>query len=131
MIRERLGLSRKAYILIIWTIVGLILTSACAGLMTNKPKRSPVPIPSSTATPFIHPTTIETSKISVSKPTAAPKTSTTKPVVKTTTTTKTTEVVYYSNCTEVKAAGKAPLYRGQPGYREGLDRDHDGVACEN
>ncbi|MFE6051339.1 excalibur calcium-binding domain-containing protein [Kitasatospora sp. NPDC056446] len=37
---------------------------------------------------------------------------------------------YYKNCTEVKAAGKAPLHRGDPGYRAGLDRDNDGVACE-
>ncbi|WP_240633449.1 excalibur calcium-binding domain-containing protein [Paenibacillus montanisoli] len=38
--------------------------------------------------------------------------------------------VYYKNCTAVKAAGKAPLYKGQPGYSTSLDRDHDGVACE-
>ena len=35
-----------------------------------------------------------------------------------------------SNCAAVRAAGKAPLYRGQPGYRPGLDRDADGIACE-
>jgi hypothetical protein len=39
--------------------------------------------------------------------------------------------LYYANCDAVRAAGKAPLYRGQPGYRSGLDRDGDGVACEN
>ncbi len=38
--------------------------------------------------------------------------------------------VYYSGCNEVRAAGKAPLYRGSPGYREGMDGDGDGVACE-
>lgn len=37
---------------------------------------------------------------------------------------------YYSSCREAKAAGAAPLYRGDPGYRSGLDRDGDGVACE-
>lgn len=37
---------------------------------------------------------------------------------------------YYANCDAVRAAGKAPLLRGQPGYRSGLDRDGDGVACE-
>lgn len=37
---------------------------------------------------------------------------------------------YYANCTAAKAAGAAPLYRGQPGYRSALDRDGDGVACE-
>jgi len=38
--------------------------------------------------------------------------------------------VYYANCTEVVAAGAAPLYAGSPGYRSGLDGDGDGVACE-
>jgi hypothetical protein len=39
--------------------------------------------------------------------------------------------VYYKNCTAVRAAGAAPLYRGQPGYSSHLDRDGDGVACES
>ncbi len=38
--------------------------------------------------------------------------------------------VYYANCAAARAAGAAPLYRGQPGYRPALDRDGDGVACE-
>jgi hypothetical protein len=38
--------------------------------------------------------------------------------------------VYYSNCSAARAAGAAPLHVGEPGYRSGLDRDHDGVACE-
>ncbi|MBH0778113.1 excalibur calcium-binding domain-containing protein [Nocardia bovistercoris] len=38
--------------------------------------------------------------------------------------------VYYKNCTEVRNAGKAPLYQGQPGYASHLDRDGDGIACE-
>ncbi|MFG1934665.1 excalibur calcium-binding domain-containing protein [Mycobacterium sp. NPDC048908] len=37
---------------------------------------------------------------------------------------------YYSNCSQARAAGAAPLYAGEPGYRSGLDRDGDGVACE-
>jgi hypothetical protein len=41
-----------------------------------------------------------------------------------------TETVVYKNCTEVRQAGKAPLYRGDPGYSRKLDRDGDGVACE-
>ncbi|MDD1451209.1 excalibur calcium-binding domain-containing protein [Sphingomonas sp. H160509] len=27
--------------------------------------------------------------------------------------------------------GAAPLHRGQPGYRAGMDGDGDGIACEN
>jgi hypothetical protein len=38
--------------------------------------------------------------------------------------------VIYSGCNEVRAAGKAPLYAGQPGYRAGMDGDDDGIACE-
>ena len=38
--------------------------------------------------------------------------------------------VYYPNCKAAKAAGAAPLYAGEPGYRIGLDRDGDGIACE-
>ncbi|MCD7100712.1 GmrSD restriction endonuclease domain-containing protein [Pseudoclavibacter sp. 13-3] len=38
--------------------------------------------------------------------------------------------VTYKNCAAVRAAGKAPLYAGQPGYAAKLDRDGDGVACE-
>lgn len=39
--------------------------------------------------------------------------------------------VSYANCTEARNAGAAPLYRGDPGYSSRLDRDGDGVACEN
>ncbi len=41
-----------------------------------------------------------------------------------------TSSAYYKNCAAVRAAGKAPLYKGQPGYASHLDRDGDGVACE-
>jgi hypothetical protein len=35
----------------------------------------------------------------------------------------------YRSCAEVRAAGKAPLRRGEPGYSRALDPDGDGVAC--
>lgn len=38
--------------------------------------------------------------------------------------------IYFANCTEARAAGAAPIRVGEPGYRSGLDRDKDGVACE-
>ena len=43
---------------------------------------------------------------------------------------KASENVTYNSCAEVRAAGKAPLKRGDPGYSTKLDRDGDGVACE-
>ncbi|MFS0695811.1 excalibur calcium-binding domain-containing protein [Streptomyces nitrosporeus] len=36
----------------------------------------------------------------------------------------------YANCSAVRAAGAAPIRRGDPGYGSHLDRDGDGVACE-
>lgn len=38
--------------------------------------------------------------------------------------------VYFRNCNEARAAGAAPLRRGEPGYREAMDGDRDGIACE-
>jgi hypothetical protein len=37
---------------------------------------------------------------------------------------------YYANCTAARAAGVAPIMRGEPGYSSKLDRNNDGVACE-
>ncbi|MBT2451467.1 excalibur calcium-binding domain-containing protein [Streptomyces sp. ISL-43] len=37
--------------------------------------------------------------------------------------------VYYKNCTAARAAGAAPVHRGDPGYGRHLDRDGDGVGC--
>lgn len=37
---------------------------------------------------------------------------------------------YWPGCDAARAAGTAPIYVGEPGYREGMDGDGDGVACE-
>jgi hypothetical protein len=39
--------------------------------------------------------------------------------------------VSYANCAAARAAGAAPLTTGDPGYAAHLDRDGDGIACEN
>jgi len=36
----------------------------------------------------------------------------------------------FSNCSEVRAKGLAPLQSWEPGYSPHMDRDSDGVACE-
>jgi Excalibur calcium-binding domain len=36
----------------------------------------------------------------------------------------------FANCAEARAAGAAPVRRGDPGYGAHLDRDGDGVGCE-
>jgi hypothetical protein len=39
--------------------------------------------------------------------------------------------VYYANCDDARAQGAAPVHAGQPGYRSELDRDSDGIGCED
>ena len=93
-------------------------TPAPASLVSHKPtpSASPSPTPSSSPssspTPSPEPTTAEPTPEPPAQPEPAP------------------QQAYYGSCREAKAAGAAPLYRGDPGYRSGLDRDGDGVACE-
>ncbi|MFD6684166.1 excalibur calcium-binding domain-containing protein [Micromonospora parva] len=60
-------------------------------------------------------------------PAPQPTPSTTEPAPEETT----TESVRFENCDEARAAGAAPLLLGEPGYRLELDRNKDGVACED
>ncbi|WOF41723.1 excalibur calcium-binding domain-containing protein [Sphingopyxis indica] len=36
----------------------------------------------------------------------------------------------FPNCSAARAAGAAPVRRGDPGYGQHLDRDNDGIGCE-
>jgi hypothetical protein len=36
----------------------------------------------------------------------------------------------FANCSAARAAGAAPVSRGDPGYGAHLDRDGDGIGCE-
>ena len=38
--------------------------------------------------------------------------------------------IYFRSCDEARRSGYSSMYRGFPGYREGLDADNDGIACE-
>ncbi len=38
--------------------------------------------------------------------------------------------VYFENCDAARAAGAAPVRRGDPGYAPHLDGDNDGIGCE-
>lgn len=108
---------------------------------TPTPTPSPAPMPSPTSTPSPSPTTQAPTPEPSPEP-AAPEPEPTpetdaqgsggggaaqepaplpEPVLK---------KEYYANCKEARAAGAAPLYQGDPGYRPELDRDRDGVACE-
>jgi hypothetical protein len=70
--------------------------------------------------------TVRVAKIEQPKATPKPQTPTAKPAPAP----APPKAAYYANCAAAKAAGAAPLHRGQPGYRAALDRDNDGVACE-
>jgi hypothetical protein len=37
---------------------------------------------------------------------------------------------HWAGCNDARAAGTAPIYAGEPGYRDGMDGDGDGIACE-
>lgn len=86
------------------------------GITEASPTPAPAPAATKTGTPKATPTP---------KPKATPK-----PTPKPKATPKPKPVVSYANCTEVRAAGAAPIHRGDPGYSSELDRDGDGVACE-
>lgn len=60
----------------------------------------------------------------------APQAPAPKPAVPAPRTSPGSSGVSFRNYTEARAAGAAPLRRGQPGYSASLDRDGDGVACE-
>lgn len=95
-----------------------------------------VPTPTTTPGPTAVPTPTTAAQASVPATATGPGTST----IETPPTALPTPVVtaplpgatstYYSNCAAARAAEAAPLHRGDPGYRPGLDRDADGVACE-
>ncbi|MEV6281547.1 excalibur calcium-binding domain-containing protein [Kribbella sp. NPDC051770] len=136
-------------------LIALTLTGACAApettpaaapvtvTVTTAPPPATTPPPPSTTTPAPKPTAQPTRPAGLlsAPPTTKPKLPqvTKKPTVKkptpkpTTrrTTTKPVTSVYYKNCSEVRAAGAAPIRVGDPGYSRKLDRDGDGIACEN
>ncbi len=110
-------------------------TTAPRGLVGQEAQQaaSPTLAPSATATPVpptatpLPPTATPVPPTPRPAPTATPIPPTPVPIPPTATP---VPQVYYANCTAARAAGAAPLRRGQPGYRAALDRDNDGIACE-
>ncbi|WP_394542167.1 excalibur calcium-binding domain-containing protein [Priestia aryabhattai] len=41
-----------------------------------------------------------------------------------------TQTATFANCTEVRAAGRAPIRQGEPGFQAKFDRDGDGIGCD-
>ncbi|MFI6829743.1 excalibur calcium-binding domain-containing protein [Kribbella sp. NPDC050241] len=92
---------------------------------TEKPTRQIDRTPTSTPAPEPSPTPQGTLVV---EPTAPGPSAT--PTVSSTPSTSVVSAVQYRDCAEVRAAGKAPLHRGDPGYSRDLDRNGDGIACE-
>lgn len=114
----------------------LLALGACGSDSEPRKQSGVVETTSTTVAPRT-PTTVAPTTTATAKPTttttAKPTTTTTaKPTTTTAspTTVTTASSAYYANCDAARAAGAAPLHVGDPGYRTGLDRDHDGVACE-
>ncbi|TCC49148.1 calcium-binding protein [Kribbella capetownensis] len=94
---------------------------------TRQIERRPTSTPAPSATPERSPV-VEPTAEPAEPPTAAPGPSAT---VSSTPSTSVVSAVHYENCDEVRAAGKAPLHRGDPGYSRDLDRNGDGIACDH
>lgn len=138
--------SRQTTALKVVLISSVAVLACCGGLMGIGIAAGPTPEPTkplkteaSREVRVVAPTT--TAEATVEASSTAPKPSPTtvaptaakpspKPSPKPTARKTTAAAVYYKNCDAVRAAGKAPLLRGEPGYRTGLDRDLDGEACE-
>lgn len=105
----------------------VIPTTAAAPVSTVAPTAAPTTIaaPAATEPPQALPIAAPIDK---EPPVAEPEPSTTGRT--TAPTTARAASVYFKTCADARAAGAAPLRRGDAGYRDALDRDHDGTACE-
>jgi hypothetical protein len=125
-----------------WLAIGLtaLLTSSCgliAGMPADSARTDDAKTPSKA-----RPTATVTATVTAKPKKPAPRPTVTKTVRATATVTQKAAApgsaadepgtsVYYSNCSEARAAGAAPVRRGQPGYGSHLDRDGDGVGCDS
>ena len=109
-------------------------TSASASASVSAtPSSSPTPsasaTPSESPSPTVTPSPVPTTEAPVQAP-AAPVSEAPAQQAEPVQQAPAQSSVYYETCADARAAGAAPLHRGDPGYRPGLDRDGDGVACE-
>ncbi|MFF2570994.1 excalibur calcium-binding domain-containing protein [Streptomyces sp. NPDC058084] len=133
--RSRWG---KAGLVVTLAVVAILALGAILSAVQGGPDRGPAePVPSA-------PASESTASFSPAPPSSIPKApipplpepseSSSEPEPETTepepSPPASSAEVYYENCDAVRAAGAAPLLRGQRGYRAALDRDGDGMACD-
>jgi hypothetical protein len=106
----------------LWVGVGVVGLLVVIGGALGMSRES---APSAQAVAVAAPSSTVPSALAVAQPTAAP-TAARKQAI---TTAPKPPAVYYKNCGVALAEGAAPIQKGEPGYRTGLDPDGDGVAC--
>jgi uncharacterized membrane protein YgcG len=129
----RLNPLPKALLLIAAPLVLCCGGVTAVGAFSADPPKEPATAPSTVAPDTARPNepsvTASPSPSDSPTATATPVATTKSPAPRKTSTSP--RALYYANCDAVRSAGKAPLRRGAAGYRAGLDRDGDGVACES
>lgn len=142
--------------IVTWIVAALIVLAAL-GSFGSEDGPEPVTVVDADQTTTTVAALTTTTILPTTTTTAAPTTTTTVPPTTTTTAPPTTTTTappppppptttappppppttvaqsstYYANCSAARAAGAAPVHRGDPGYGSHLDRDNDGVGCEN
>ena len=102
---------RRTWRVAIFGLAGLlVLGVGAAVLVATRPRHRGVPAPANTAVAVAPPRKAAAVPPSRAAPASAP--------------------VRYADCAAVRAAGVSTLVRGRPGYRQALDPDGDGKACE-
>ena len=99
-----------------WGRLRNVLRARCPGLLVT----APTPVPADSRTPLALATDQSSGATTTAVTRSSSKTASSIP-----------STVYFTSCAAARAAGAAPLHRGDPGYRSGLDRDGDGTACEH
>lgn len=103
----------------VWVGVGIVGLLVVIGAALGFARGSTTPAAAvAVATPVAAPPSTVVARPTAGPPRKAPATTTAKP-----------PTVYYKNCGVALSEGAAPILRGEPGYRSGLDPDGDGVAC--
>jgi hypothetical protein len=110
----------------------ITLAEAAAPPVVAPVVAEPVAAPQPVAAPVAAPQPVATRKpVAAPQPVvAAPRAEAPRPLVAAPAAPASSGGGSFKNCSEARAAGAAPLHRGDAGYRSALDRDGDGVACE-
>jgi hypothetical protein len=122
-----------AVVLLVLLLVLILLLRGGAGAKSPTPAVPPMTSSPSTSTPVTTTTTTSTTSTTTTTP-AGPggtgSSTTQQNTIPLPNPSSEDSYVYFPTCAAARAAGVAPLYIGEPGYRPGLDRDKDGKACE-